>query len=142
MTAYELRIGDWSSDVCSSDLAPPSPAGGRRVGVARLCPRPPLRREWRARLCPLAALPGSDGRPRPGQRPACLPTHGPHMKFHEYQAKKVFADYGIAVPAGRVARQPEEAVAADKAIAGHSRVVKAQIPAGGRGRAGGGKPHP
>src|SRR3546814_3225353 len=67
---------------------------------------------------PFAALPGSDGRPRPGQRPACLPTHGPHMNFHEYQAKQLFADYGIAVPAGRVARTPEEAVDAAKAIGG------------------------
>ena len=32
------------------------------------------------------------------------------MNFHEYQAKQLFADYGIAVPAGRVARTPEEAV--------------------------------
>ena len=31
------------------------------------------------------------------------------MNFHEYQAKQLFADYGIAVPAGRVARSPEEA---------------------------------
>src|SRR3546814_75001 len=86
---------------------------------------------------PLAALPGSDGRPRPGQRPACLPTHGPHMNFHEYQAKQLFADYGIAVPAGRVARTPEEAVDAAKAIGGDFWVVKAQIHAGGRGKAGG-----
>ena len=32
------------------------------------------------------------------------------MNFHEYQAKQLFADYGIAVPAGRVSRSPEEAV--------------------------------
>ena len=37
------------------------------------------------------------------------------MNFHEYQAKQLFADYGIAVPAGRVARSPEEAVDAAKA---------------------------
>lgn len=59
------------------------------------------------------------------------------MNFHEYQAKKLFADYGIAVPAGRVAHNPDEAVAAAKAIPGNLWVVKAQIHAGGRGKAGG-----
>jgi succinyl-CoA synthetase beta subunit len=59
------------------------------------------------------------------------------MNFHEYQAKQLFADYGIAVPTGRVARTPEEAVAAAKAIPGDLWVVKAQIHAGGRGKAGG-----
>lgn len=59
------------------------------------------------------------------------------MNFHEYQAKQLFADYGIAVPAGRVARSPEEAVEAAKAIPGDLWVVKAQIHAGGRGKAGG-----
>ena len=59
------------------------------------------------------------------------------MNFHEYQAKQLFGDYGIAVPAGRVARTPEEAVDAAKAIGGDFWVVKAQIHAGGRGKAGG-----
>ena len=59
------------------------------------------------------------------------------MNFHEYQAKQLFADYGIAVPAGRIARTPEEAVEAAKAIGGDFWVVKAQIHAGGRGKAGG-----
>ena len=59
------------------------------------------------------------------------------MNFHEYQAKQLFADYGIAVPNGRVARTPEEAVEAAKAIPGELWVVKAQIHAGGRGKAGG-----
>ena len=59
------------------------------------------------------------------------------MNFHEYQAKQLFADYGIAVPAGRVARTPDEAVEAAKAIGGDFWVVKAQIHAGGRGKAGG-----
>ena len=59
------------------------------------------------------------------------------MNFHEYQAKQLFADYGIAVPAGRVARTPEEAVDAAKTIGGDFWVVKAQIHAGGRGKAGG-----
>jgi succinyl-CoA synthetase beta subunit len=59
------------------------------------------------------------------------------MNFHEYQAKQLFADYGIAVPAGRIARAPEEAVEAAKSIPGDLWVVKAQIHAGGRGKAGG-----
>ncbi len=59
------------------------------------------------------------------------------MNFHEYQAKKLFADYGIAVPKGIVARTPDEAVAAAKQIPGDLWVVKAQIHAGGRGKAGG-----
>ncbi len=59
------------------------------------------------------------------------------MNFHEYQAKQLFADYGIAVPAGRIARTPEEAVDAAKNIPGALWVVKAQIHAGGRGKAGG-----
>lgn len=59
------------------------------------------------------------------------------MNFHEYQAKQLFADYGIAVPKGIVARSPDEAVAAAKQIPGNLWVVKAQIHAGGRGKAGG-----
>ena len=59
------------------------------------------------------------------------------MNFHEYQAKQLFADYGIAVPAGQVARTPDEAVEAARAIGGDFWVVKAQIHAGGRGKAGG-----
>ena len=49
------------------------------------------------------------------------------MNFHEYQAKQLFGDYGIAVPAGRVARSPEEAVEAAKAIGGDFWVVKAPL---------------
>ncbi len=59
------------------------------------------------------------------------------MNFHEYQAKQLFADYGIAAPTGRVARTPEEAVDAAKTIPGGLWVIKAQIHAGGRGKAGG-----
>ena len=59
------------------------------------------------------------------------------MNFHEYQAKQLFAEVGIPVPAGRVARTPTEAAEAAKAIGGHHWVVKAPIHAGGRGKAGG-----
>jgi succinyl-CoA synthetase beta subunit len=59
------------------------------------------------------------------------------MNFHEYQAKELFAAYGIPVPAGRVAATPEAAVAAAKSMGGDVWVVKAQVHAGGRGKAGG-----
>jgi succinyl-CoA synthetase beta subunit len=59
------------------------------------------------------------------------------MNLHEYQAKEVFRNYGIPVPAGRVAGSVEEAAAAAEALGGPVWVVKAQVHAGGRGKAGG-----
>ena len=59
------------------------------------------------------------------------------MNLHEYQAKEVFSTYGIPVPTGRVAATPDEAVAAAEALGGSIWVVKAQVHAGGRGKAGG-----
>ncbi len=59
------------------------------------------------------------------------------MNFHEYQAKDLFAEFGIAVPRGQVAVSPEEARSAAIALGGSQWVVKAQIHAGGRGKAGG-----
>jgi succinyl-CoA synthetase beta subunit len=59
------------------------------------------------------------------------------MNLHEYQAKDVFRNYGIAVPAGRVAANADEAVKAAEALGGSIWVVKAQVHAGGRGKAGG-----
>lgn len=59
------------------------------------------------------------------------------MNFHEYQAKELFASYGIPVPAGINAATPEEAVAAAEKLGGDMWVVKAQVHAGGRGKAGG-----
>ena len=59
------------------------------------------------------------------------------MNFHEYQAKELFAEYGIAVPAGKVAASPEQAVEAARALGGEHWMVKAQIHAGGRGKGGG-----
>ena len=60
------------------------------------------------------------------------------MKIHEYQAKQLMADRGIAVPAGRVALTVEEAVAAVRPLVEGSGnpvvVVKSQIHAGGRGK--------
>jgi succinyl-CoA synthetase beta subunit len=59
------------------------------------------------------------------------------MNLHEYQAKDVFRQYGIPVPPGRVAASADEAAAAAQALGGSVWVVKAQIHAGGRGKAGG-----
>ena len=59
------------------------------------------------------------------------------MNLHEYQAKEIFRHYGIPVPAGQVAASAEQAVAAAKALGGPVWVVKAQVHAGGRGKAGG-----
>jgi succinyl-CoA synthetase beta subunit len=59
------------------------------------------------------------------------------MNLHEYQSKRLFADYGVPVPAGRVAASESEAVAAARELAGPLWVVKAQVHAGGRGKAGG-----
>ena len=58
------------------------------------------------------------------------------MNIHEFQAKEVFARYGIPVPRGIVASTPAEAKAATEELGGRS-VVKAQIHAGGRGKSGG-----
>ncbi len=59
------------------------------------------------------------------------------MNLHEYQAKEIFRRYGIPVPAGAVAASAEEAVAAARSLGGPVWVVKAQVHAGGRGKAGG-----
>jgi succinyl-CoA synthetase beta subunit len=59
------------------------------------------------------------------------------MNFHEYQAKALFTEYGIPVPAGRIATTIDQAAEAARAIGGEQWVVKAQIHAGGRGKAGG-----
>ena len=59
------------------------------------------------------------------------------MNLHEYQSKRLFADYGIPVPAGYPATTVDEAVDAAKKLGGELWVVKAQVHAGGRGKAGG-----
>lgn len=59
------------------------------------------------------------------------------MNLHEYQGKALFREYGLPVSSGKVASTPEEAVAAAKEIGGKRWVVKAQVHAGGRGKAGG-----
>ncbi|MBG9450276.1 succinyl-CoA synthetase subunit beta [Cytobacillus firmus] len=59
------------------------------------------------------------------------------MNIHEYQGKEVLRQYGVAVPNGKVAFTVEEAVEAAKELGTEVCVVKAQIHAGGRGKAGG-----
>ena len=59
------------------------------------------------------------------------------MNVHEYQAKALFREYGVAVPAGELATTPEEAERAAKSLATPVVVVKAQVHAGGRGKGGG-----
>lgn len=59
------------------------------------------------------------------------------MNLHEYQGKQLFAEYGLPVSQGIACDTPDEAVAAAEKIGGDSWVVKAQVHAGGRGKAGG-----
>ena len=59
------------------------------------------------------------------------------MKIHEYQAKQIMKWYGIDVPRGQAAFNPEEAARIAKSLDSQIAVVKAQIYAGGRGKAGG-----
>ena len=59
------------------------------------------------------------------------------MHLHEHQAKRLFADYGIPVPAGRVLDAPASAAGVAGELGGDAWVVKAQVHAGGRGKAGG-----
>jgi len=58
------------------------------------------------------------------------------MKIHEYQARQIFSDNGLPVPPAEVVRTPDEAGAAFKKLATPVCVVKAQVYAGGRGKAG------
>ncbi|MDH3547370.1 MAG: acetate--CoA ligase family protein, partial [Gammaproteobacteria bacterium] len=59
------------------------------------------------------------------------------MNLHEYQSKRLFADYGIPVPRGIAAITAQAAAAAATELGGKFWVVKAQVHAGGRGKAGG-----
>jgi len=59
------------------------------------------------------------------------------MNVHEYQAKALLREFGVAVPDGELATTPEEAERAAKALGTPVVVVKAQVHAGGRGKAGG-----
>src|SRR5271154_7375989 len=64
-------------------------------------------------------------------------TNGCAMKIHEYQAKAILAKFGVPVPRGEVAFTKEDARDAADRLGTPVVVVKAQIHAGGRGKAGG-----
>ncbi len=59
------------------------------------------------------------------------------MRIHEYQAKKIFKEFGIPVPEGAMAGSPERAQEVASSLAGSGIVIKAQVHAGGRGKGGG-----
>ncbi|MCZ6827485.1 MAG: ADP-forming succinate--CoA ligase subunit beta [Gammaproteobacteria bacterium] len=59
------------------------------------------------------------------------------MNLHEYQSKRLFKQYGVPIPKGLPARTPDDAASAAKELGGDVWVVKAQVHAGGRGKAGG-----
>ena len=59
------------------------------------------------------------------------------MNLHEYQAKKLFDDYGIPTPSGKSAQSVAEAKQCASELGGDGWIVKAQVHAGGRGKAGG-----
>src|SRR6266566_4327334 len=59
------------------------------------------------------------------------------MNIHEYQAKAVLSEFGVPVPRGIAAFTVDDAVKAAQSLGGPVWVVKAQIHAGGRGKAGG-----
>ena len=59
------------------------------------------------------------------------------MKIHEYQAKQLFSEYGVAIAKGGVAESADEAKAVAETLGGFPVAVKAQIHAGGRGKGGG-----
>ena len=59
------------------------------------------------------------------------------MDIHEYQAKEVLAGFGVTIPDGALAYSPEQAAYRARELGGDRWVVKAQVHAGGRGKAGG-----
>ena len=59
------------------------------------------------------------------------------MNLHEYQAKALLQKYGVVTPKSEVISTPEEAISAANQLGGDTFVVKAQVHAGGRGKAGG-----
>jgi hypothetical protein len=74
---------------------------------------------------------------RPSSRRPIKQNEGPSMNLHEYQSKRLFAEYGIPVPKGIPATTADEAREAATKLGGELWVVKAQVHAGGRGKAGG-----
>ena len=59
------------------------------------------------------------------------------MNIHEYQAKKLLANYGVPVPKGGVAHSATEAIYQSNELGGNQWILKAQLHSGARGKAGG-----
>ena len=59
------------------------------------------------------------------------------MDIHEYQAKNILSEFGVNIPAGGLAYSPEQAAYRAREMGGNTWIIKAQIHAGGRGKAGG-----
>ena len=59
------------------------------------------------------------------------------MDIHEYQAKEILSDFGVKVPNGGLAYSPEQAAYRAREMGGNKWIIKAQVHAGGRGKAGG-----
>ena len=59
------------------------------------------------------------------------------MDIHEYQAKEILSDFGVKVPNGGLAYSPEQAAYRAREMGGDKWIIKAQVHAGGRGKAGG-----
>src|SRR5262249_742739 len=95
----------------------------------------------RRRRCPPWSTPVRRSRPisaRGNSRRQFRAAHrGASMNIHEYQAKAVLREFGVPTPRGYAAFSVEEAVKAARNLATPVVVVKAQIHAGGRGKAGG-----
>src|SRR5207245_9340466 len=72
---------------------------------------------------------------QPPRRAHSTPPRSEHLKLLASEAKEVLASLGIPIPPGMVARTPDEAVAAFSKLGPVA--VKAQVPVGGRGKAGG-----
>src|SRR5262245_39207474 len=70
-------------------------------------------------------------------RRACGTREEKKMDVHEYQAKELLAGFGVTVPRGAIAFSADQAVYAATELGGWHWAVKAQIHAGGRGKAGG-----
>src|SRR5215207_4344196 len=102
-------------------MTPQSASSSWRNNAALLAAATPA--AYTARLVPLRPI--SSRRPR----------EAPGMKLHEFQAKEVFARFGIATPRGRAVMSGHEAEAAAHDMG--RAVVKAQVLVGGRGKAGG-----
>jgi succinyl-CoA synthetase beta subunit len=102
------------------------------LGLVYLCVCPGFATKYAVAICPLVIR-----NQIAQEKSAGLPGQQANMNLHEYQSKELFAEYGIPVPQGIAADTADAAVAAAEKLGGDLWVVKAQVHAGGRGKAGG-----